>query len=124
MTIEYTYIADDGTEFDNEEECQAYEDSIKHNLEGVVFFNDSKDILTELQDIDYYTQFMLIVDPKKAKDLFDWLYDYCGFAKPECDLRKGDVLFYEDEWVSCSAEIEKCQSLLWVLDKTAVEVKA
>lgn len=125
MTIEYTYVADDGAEFDNEEECRAYEDSIKHNLEGVVFFNDNKDILTELQDINYYTQSMLIVNPKQAKDLFDWLYGYCGMEKPTCELHEGDVLFWDDEygkWVSCKHRIEECRSLMKTLEKKALEV--
>lgn len=125
MEIRYTYIAEDGSEFDDEDECVAYEEGANKNLDSVVFFNDGFDILNSLQDIDYYTQFMLVVNPKRAKDLFDWLYGYCGMEKPTCELHEGDALFWDDEygnWDSCKHRIEECQSLMKTLEKKALEV--
>ncbi|MBQ6397391.1 MAG: hypothetical protein IJI06_04485 [Oscillospiraceae bacterium] len=126
MEIRYTYIADDGTEFDNEEECRAYEDALKVSFSSVVIFDENKNILShdweEIEGNDFY---IVIVDKPEAEKLFDKLSDYISFEKPKFEIHAGDVLawdLYSEEWFNVHERIEDYMRLIHELQTKAAEV--
>lgn len=125
MTIEYTYIADDGTEFDNEEECRAYEDALKVQFDSVVIFDENKNILShdweEIEGNDFY---IVIVAAEPARELFDKLGDYISFKKPKFEVHAGDVLawdLYSEEWYNVHDRIEEFTRLIGELHTKTAE---
>lgn len=125
MTIEYTYIADDGTEFDNEEECRAYEDSLKVAFDSVVIFDENKNVLShdweEIEGRDFY---MVIVAAEPARELFDKLGYYISFEKPKFEVHAGDVLawdLYSEEWYNVHDRIEELTRLIGELHTKTAE---
>lgn len=82
MTIEYTYIADDGEEFDSEEECLAYEKAAKERFNSVIFFNENKEIIENptLDEIESEAFFFYPTDEKKMHAVIDWLNYQLGMG--------------------------------------------
>lgn len=88
-----TYIADDGTEFDTEEECLLYENTAENPNNGsVLFFNHN---LTEGMDEDFSTQTAM-----------DGLKDHRGYDFGEFAIRAGSM------YVKDAEEAEKLFDLL------------
>lgn len=114
MTIETTYIADDGTEFDTEEECLEYEDEFKRLMDSAQFFDDNFVTRHTLEDIEYDAVYVYIRDSKKAEKLFDRLYTLISFEPPSfVSYKSGDVLWYSDngEWVNVNSEINRLTTI-------------
>ena len=104
MRIETIYYADDGTEFYDEEECRAYEESINAAFDGVVFFNEDVCRLNAVfEEIESDAMYMFIKDAKKADRLFCWMYEQISFGCPDVELHDGDFLMYDldsEKWIN------------------------
>ena len=109
---EVHYFADDGTEFDTEEECLEYERTFKDQITAVRFFDDDYDELSDLEHIEGYGVYMYIVDRDKAELLFNRLGEYISFDQPDFGVSNGDVLMWQDDgWVSIRNRIEELQNV-------------
>ena len=102
MRIETTYYAFDDTEFDNAEECLAYEEPIKQLLDSCVFLNSDKEEITKdnLEDVQGNC-FYIYVKSEKANELFPWMYDTYGFEYPSNEVEADDIFMWDerrDEW--------------------------
>lgn len=76
------YVADDGAEFDDEFECEAYEWKIKHpNLNDITFYDVNNNMLSNLFDEETYynTEKIHIPNNLAAKDLLEFA-KYTGFC--------------------------------------------
>ena len=114
MRKEVHYFADDGTEFDTEEECLEYERTFKDQITAVRFFDDDYDELSDLEHIEGYGVYMYIVDRDKAELLFNRLVEYISFDKPDFDVSNGDVLQWTDAgWESIKDRIEELQTVFY-----------
>lgn len=121
MQIKTTYIADDGEEFNTQEECFAYEHRFDNAMYAAIFLDDDFNVIPfDLEKV--YDQFIYIVirDAEKAKDLFDAIHDYewC-FVRPET-YSNGDFLMWdtEDEWyVNLKQESVKIQAKIDAIEK-------
>ena len=114
MTLEITYIADDGTEFDTEEECRAYENEFNDLLASVEFFDENFILIRKVEDVESDVTFMYIRDAKKAKKLFPRLCDYISFESPDyVAYETGDTLWFNDVgcWVNVDAEIKRLNTI-------------
>ena len=116
MRIECTYYADDGTEFDTEEECLAYENTIKQIGSAARFFNDKLTReMTTVEEISQYGIFAYILDEKKAEAVFQRIYDLTGSDIPGCRYKAGDVLEWsveDDRWENLSHRIKKIRETI------------
>ena len=123
------YYADDGTEFETEEECLEYE-----NLQSVTtqkmlseihaFTEKGKEIRVgdgpkEYDIENMITETMYVTfDSDEARYFFDEQQEYYGYRPiHECtSCKNGDVFVYRDgcdEWESAMEMIEHYQGLLW-----------
>jgi len=105
MTTEIKYYADDGTEFDNEEDCRFYEDEFSEAMRSVVFLDAGYNILTRLEDIESKTEYIFIKDATEAKNLFARLYNMISLWMPECPYNDGACLAldYDGDWFNLTA---------------------
>lgn len=96
MRTETTYYAFDETEFDNEQDCLAYEESLNRSMASVIFFNENRKRIVQptCEDIECYAMYMKIVDADKAEEIFDWLPAYISFEKPKGKLKNGTLYSY------------------------------
>lgn len=123
MRIEYTYIADDGTEFDNEEECREYENRQKMNFESVVLFDDTFHRLTEPTSGTFEAVwYMKILDGKKATDLIDWVNDQCGICMDGLPdkLKEGEIYAWDNgygTWYNPAELAKKYQDVVDAIEK-------
>ncbi len=118
MTVEYTYIAFDGTEFFDKDECLAYEKSVHESMNSAIFYDDERNIVDAKKDGTGDVYYIRIVNAKQASELFHWLNDQFGMEHPEDDdYEDGDLFVYDcdhDEWVNLTAQkkfIEKVEQM-------------
>lgn len=96
MTTKTTYIANDGEEFETEEECLAYEKAMDPS-EGVVMFDSEYEILHGGVPAAMYeaAMYLYIINEKKATAFFNWIGVNTGYNTPS-DYHTGDLLYYSD----------------------------
>lgn len=76
------YIADDGTQFDDEFECEHYEWVLNHShLKEIICYDEDGNVLEDILSQDTYETTMKIVVPtdEAAKELRE-AGRYCGFC--------------------------------------------
>lgn len=96
MTIQVLYIADDGEEFETEQECLDHERA--SNYKDSLVFLDSKFEIIDMNDsVEAYEKsfYIYVLDAEKAGAFFSWLNVYAGYESPE---RLGNhVIYYYDD---------------------------
>lgn len=101
MRVESIYYADDGTEFETEEECIAYENGIKDCIEGIHFYDESLHRVTTPDNIASYAIYAYIVDIDKAVQALIFISNLYGQNMPKVTFSKGDILKWDehkDDW--------------------------
>ncbi len=99
------YIADDGTQFDDEWECESYEKCITHQaMYGIQFFNNKdRDFYhitkgNEFSDDIYQRADVVVVHSDEELKCLQWLTDYCGWLEFKMILSTGTWLREPDEF--------------------------
>lgn len=118
-----SYIADDGTEFDTEEECLEYEAATKAT-EGIIFLSGTMKVLNEDLDVAAErAEYLKILDPVAAAKTIDVICNYYGYCCYEslhtsC-LNAGDVWVYDgcDYFYKLSSKIADLTDLLSRIEK-------
>ena len=96
MEIKTTYISDDGTEFDTEEECLQYE-AVYKDTSSVMLFDgglnemDSSDLKESYETASY----IYIVNAQSARLLFDYIYASYGYPLPY-QIEEGHMYRYDE----------------------------
>lgn len=139
MKAKVTYIANDGTEFENKEECLAYENSFSKMSEFVQFFDQNfLPIKWNPDDYDYMWNhiYYIVIEPHREKEVEEWwgntFYAQLGvspFSDLDCDwsywLRTdhGDeptILAYDfnddDDWVILNEIYSNVRNIIKSLD--------
>lgn len=107
------YIADDGTQFDNEFDCEDYEWKLNHpHLKEVHAFdkdgNEFKNIFAE--DTYNYSARIVVESDSAAKELQE-LADYTGYCYYEQIEKAGEWYFDEkQERFVLIGEVSKCKT--------------
>ena len=116
------YIADDGTEFEDEDECLDYERTENmRSIQGVKFFFENGKEITDysnLEDLLDRSYFIKITDKNDFAKFEELLYDELGcsyWADGWGSLKGEKGLFYYDEdrdcWVSWDEEYDKLREI-------------
>lgn len=102
------YIADDGTEFDNEFDCEVYEETNRHNKVNdiEVYDADGNRVLFEsvYNDAFYNEAEKIIIHTEEEVADILWLAEYTGWCEFEqitsvgTWVRKNDEEYYEGVW--------------------------
>lgn len=106
MTIKKLYIAEDGEEFETEEECLEYEGK-RDVHDAIVMFASNRlpilnaDSVTAFEDSNY----LYIINAEKAKAFFDYISDAYGLAAPNLEEVEDNALFAYDYDHSCQSYI-------------------
>lgn len=93
-----TWIADDETEFETEQECWRYEHRLDGVKDSVIFLDDEfRPIEFDLANIYELFQYIIIRDAEKAPAVFEELhsYEWC-FVRPD-GYTDGDVLKWDGD---------------------------
>lgn len=94
------YIADDGTEFEDEQECVEYEFSCNtERLEGRVWLFDSRQNPLDIRNYDSYeAAYYIFLADDKASDTLEGLWPEfcCDYPLEMRDAKKGLWSFDED----------------------------
>ena len=82
------YIADDGTEFDNEFDCEVYEETNRHNtaynIEVYDLDGNRLTLTKDLSDEDFYWKAeKVVLHTKEEVDDLQWLAEYTGWCEFE-----------------------------------------
>ena len=109
MEVVKTYIAFDGTEFDEEEDCVDYEKSMSDASEACWFFNGKRELIKNPtgEEMTSYAMFIIVKNAEKAKELFRWLCEMYGMETPRT-IYDGAVLHWDDDdvWVDLQREAD------------------
>lgn len=105
MTTRTVYIAEDGKEFETEEECREYESSL--DFSSVAFFMDNKKrILEPNLDAMDSVWYMVIKNSQEAPDLIEYIDEQVGLdirhLVTAATLYDGQVIGYDydaNRWV-------------------------
>lgn len=134
MRIECTYYADDGTEFDNEAECLAYEKNLNSLWDSVVLldekfrdYSETQFDLTMLEFAEQQAVYVKVLDVRKAKELFNWIYEQYGFSLPPVDMLYGGCIFKYDEtakedWIDLTKQYREIATALERVEKAVASV--
>lgn len=97
MEIRTTYISDDGTEFDTEEECLEYE-AVYKDTSSVVLLDDEKHPLdmSDLAGAFDSCIYIHIVKEQEARLLLDYVESYCSCGLPRDAIEEGHTYVYDD----------------------------
>lgn len=98
MEIRTTYISDDGTEFDTEEECLEYE-AVYKDTSSVILLDCNARILDLDDSLDAFNHFeyIHIVKEQGARLLLDYVENWNGNCLPECDIVEGHTYVYDED---------------------------
>ena len=118
MTELHLYIAEDGTKFEDEEECLLYEAGCQaQELKGVVLLDDNFKPIP-LSDLSQWENayFIYAKDIQALRDLSDvWDWDLTGIAPPRFLFADTPGLFaYDgtiDEWYHMGTRLQEIQSV-------------
>lgn len=115
----HLYVADDGTEFEDEEECLRYETGCKaQELKGQVVLLDENFRSLSLSDLNQWKDawFIYTKDIQALRDLSDvWDWDLTGMRAPRFLFADTPGLFaYDeiiDEWYHVGIRLQEIQSI-------------
>ena len=119
MTELHLYIADDGTEFEDEEECLRHEAGCRvFELKGRVVLLDENFLPLFLTDLSQWenARFIYAKDIQALRDLSDvWDWDLVGVSPPHFLFEDKAGLFSfdedQDEWYHMGTRIQAIQYL-------------
>ena len=120
------YEANDGTRFENEDDCLEYEEqqkipSYKEALDA--FDWNCRYLDLSKLTLDFWANdatILRIKDPKKAKELFVYIRDMYGYDWPD-NVEAGDIWIYDEVWRNLSREVEEKQKKLDMIRNLACE---
>ena len=118
MTELHLYIADDGTEFEDEEDCLRHEAGCRaQGLKGVVLLDENFRPLP-LSDLSQWENawFIYAKDIQALRDLSDvWDWDLVGVSPPHFLFEDRAGLFAydenQDEWYHVGTRFQEIQSI-------------
>ena len=126
MKEKMIYIADDGREFDNREECEKYEEEMDNTMDYIKFYDRRKNeiklealdkrsfiqyckydqikydncLAILLDDVFYIHVSKNIPTKEEEKQVEDFLFQICNELIPEIihfDFKKGITYYYDEE---------------------------
>lgn len=127
------YVANDGTQFDDEVDCMKYEASLIAELDGLKAYTSrleeielkDKD-LDGLSDVIEIACYLKIVDANKATVLFDIMDDIYGITHPTM-LEDGQIWTYSEEtdgWEELTKWLEELRVIVGKINEDESKAKA
>lgn len=111
MTTKIIYIAEDGEEFETEEECLAYERN-RDASGAILMFDSDRQILDDADSVKAFenAMYLYIINVERAKKFFDFVGEDYGYIVPDEVIEHGLYAFDDDP---------HCQSYYELSDRIA-----
>lgn len=96
MTIRNIYVAADGEEFDTEEDCLDYEQTMDAS-DAIIMFDSDRKMIKGISSAEAFdkSMYLYIVDAEKAKRFLEIMCDDYGHIVPE-DIEDHALYVYDD----------------------------
>ena len=129
MTIKRTYIACDGVEFENREDCLAHEADINEEIEILSecrFFDSTRRPIKctayeHLSDIADKSEYMYVASEAAIRILATLFADYgveCPWSDDNCKQRIGHYAYMDRcGWVCLEEHIEETKKIIHIMDR-------
>lgn len=129
MTIKRTYIACDGIEFENREDCIAHEADINAELillRECRFFDSNRNRIElneyeHLSNIASETYYMYVASEAAIRILATLFAEYgfrCPWSEDNCNQQIGHYVYMDDNgWVCLEERIEETKKIIRIIDR-------
>lgn len=106
------YIADDGTEFDSEDECLEYENRFSSIMDKIIFIQDREILDPKESNIKHCCEWCTAIYVPHEEDIetVSQMFDSFGVENPFNNCYRSGIHYYEDGWISLDEEIEKLEN--------------
>lgn len=106
------YIADDGTEFDSEDECLEYENRFSSIVNKIIFIQDREILDPKESNIKHCCEWCTAIYVPHEEDIeaISQMFDSFGVENPFNNCYCSGIHYYEDGWISLDEEIEKLEN--------------
>lgn len=128
MRVEITYYADDGTEFGAEEECLAYEASLKADFDSVLLFDDAFNHLDKCCENTFACAWYIkVLDGEKALNLMKWANDHYGVCMDGLPdkLETDEIYAWDDDgfrWYATVVLMKKYTAVVDAIEKAVAKL--
>lgn len=90
------YIADDGTQFDDEWDCRDYEFRKDLDLDDIEMYDEDGNRLDPMTEETYYTVMRIVIKTERAAEYLAKIENYTGFIA-YADVKTPGVWVYDQE---------------------------
>jgi hypothetical protein len=121
------WVAEDGTQFEDEYECAQYEKGkkLEECKDDFVFYDYNRRLIPLERATTERVCVVVVKTPAAANYIGDWFendgchspFDGCEFGHEVGTWVYGEVLDVGDEWIKVEAEIERLQNFLAELEQ-------
>lgn len=104
------YIADDGTEFDNEIECETYEQKEKLKDNTIIMLDGNNNLLDNTIE-NFESCLAISIKNRRDLDILHYMEEYTGYS---CPYDTGDFYYntYNNEWECLDTKIKELEAEL------------
>ena len=111
------YVAEDGTRFEDEEECRLYEERSMDTDCIVLLDGALKPVVLDEDGLECWIEcaaYIGIVDAVRAKELFKYLVTVYGPDLPEDEIYNGDIWMMQrnGEWKEINRDFSKIRDAI------------
>ena len=106
------YIANDGREFDDKEECIEYEKRFSSILDKIVFIQDKEILTPTIENLDDCCEWCTAIYIPREEDIeiISQMFDHFSIENPFENCHRSGIHYYDDGWYCLDEEIEKLEN--------------
>lgn len=113
------YIADDGTEFDNELDCESYEYELNVKNNTIIMFNEEGELLDSSNYMNIENCYYIKIKTNNDLEILQKIYEYTGFIVPNeiGEFYYDDSDRFDNLWHSIDDRIKELNKLKNIKEK-------
>lgn len=113
------YIADDGTKFDNELDCENYEYELNVKNNTIIMFDEEGEVLDSSNYMNIENCYYIKIKTNNDLEILQKIYEYTGFIVPNeiGEFYYDDSDRFDNLWHSIGDRIEELNKLKNIKEK-------
>ena len=106
------YIANDGKEFDDKEECIEYEKRFSSILDKIFFIQDKEVLTPTIENLGYCCEWCTAIYVPREEDIeiISQMFDSFSIEDPFKNYHRSGLYYYDECWRCLDEEIEKLEN--------------